>query len=77
MLVSCQTQNRPVVIIKSVIRQWDETYSCNGSRQTLTSSSDSVMCLSRTAHASFLSDTKLCGDDVKVGLSYYCGTKHT
>ena len=44
----------------SVVRQWDKTYSSYGSRQTVASSSDSVLCLMRTAHARFLSDTTHC-----------------
>ena len=42
----------------TVPRQLDKTYSCYGSRQTLTSPSDSVFCLVTVAsHARFLSDT--------------------
>ena len=32
-------------------RQWNKTYSCYGSMQTLTSPSNSVLCLTRTARA--------------------------
>ena len=42
----------------TVLRQWDKTHSCFGSR--LTSTSDSVLCLMRIAHARFLSDTTHC-----------------
>ena len=41
----------------TVVRQWNKTNSCYGSRQTLTSASDSVLCLTRMAHARFLADT--------------------
>ena len=44
----------------TVVRRWDKTYSCYGSRQTLTSPSDSVLCLMRIARARFLSDTTEC-----------------
>ena len=43
-----------------VVRPWDKTYSCYGSRQTLILPSNSVLHLIRTAHARFLSDTKRC-----------------
>ena len=46
-----------------VLRQWD-TDSCCGSRQTLTSPSDSVLCLMRIARAGFLSDTNTLSDGV-------------
>ena len=53
-------------------REWDKTYSCyitvrqclmsgkNGSRQPLTSSSESVLCLVRIVHATFPSDSTHC-----------------
>ena len=41
-------------------RQWDRRYCCYASRQTLTSSSDSVLCLMRIARARFLSNTRHC-----------------
>ena len=44
--------------LDTVIQQWGKkTYSCYGSRQTLTLPSDSVLCLGRTMHTTFLSDT--------------------
>ena len=36
--------------------RWDKTYSCYGSRQTLPSQPDSILCLMRIAQARFLSD---------------------
>ena len=44
----------------TVVRPRDKTYSCYGSRQTLTSPSDSVWCLMKTAHARFLSHMTRC-----------------
>ena len=44
----------------TVVRQWNKTNSCYGSRQTLTSASDSVLCLMRISHARFLSDSTHC-----------------
>ena len=44
----------------TVVPHWDKTYSCYGSRRTLTSPSVSVLRLTRTAHARFLSDTAHC-----------------
>ena len=40
--------------------RWDKDYRCCGSRQTLISSFDSVLCLMRIMHGRFLSDTRHC-----------------
>ena len=45
-------------ISATVLRLWVKTYSCYGSR--VTSPTDSVLSLTRTAHARFLSDTTHC-----------------
>ena len=45
---------RPVTL--PGVGQWDKTYSCYTSRQTLTSPSDTVFCPMRTAQARFRSD---------------------
>ena len=50
----------PIHLSGTVLRQWDEAYSCHGSRHTLTSSSDSVLCLMGIAYARFLLDTTNC-----------------
>ena len=50
----------PYPLLDSVDRPLGQTYSCYGSRQTLTSPSDSVLCLMRIAHAKFPSDTTRC-----------------
>ena len=51
---------RPRPPSDTVVRQLDETYSCYGSRQTLSSLSGCVLCLMRTAHARFPSDSTHC-----------------
>ena len=49
---------RPSSLSDTILRLWNKTYSCYGSRQILTSLSDGVLCLMRIAHvARFLSDT--------------------
>ena len=50
---------RPDPLPGTVIRRRDKTYGCYGRRPTLTSLSDSVLCL-RIAHARCLSDTTRC-----------------
>ena len=50
----------PDPLPRTVVGQWDKTYCCYGSIQTLTLSSDSVLRLMRIAHARFMSDTTHC-----------------
>ena len=54
------TLTLPVSLLVRARRQWDKSYSCYRSRQTLTSQSDSVLGLMRIAHARLLSDTTHC-----------------
>ena len=49
-----------------------KTRSCYGSRQTLTSSSFSVLCLMRTLHARFLSDTTDCPKATRKSIAREC-----
>ena len=62
--------SRPDPLSDTVVRQCDKTYSCYGSRQILTSPSDNVVCLMRTAQIPIRHDT-VSNDDVRVRLSYY------
>ena len=50
----------PDALSGTVVEQKDKTYRCHGSSQTLTSTSDGVLCLIGIAQARFLSDTKHC-----------------
>ena len=65
---------RPRPQSETVLRQSDKTYSCHGSRQTLTSPSDSALRLMRTAHARSPSETQhtLSDGDVKVCVVRQC-----
>ena len=51
-------ENGPNPPSGTVVEQWGNTDTCYGSRQTLTSLSDSIFCLMRIARARFLSDTE-------------------
>ena len=51
----------------AVVRQWDKTHSCYGSRQILTSPSDSVLCPTRiTEHARFHRHNTQSDEEAKV-----------
>ena len=51
----CRTSDRPS---DTIVGQWGKTYSCYGSRQTLTLPPGCVWCLMKTEHARCQSDTR-------------------
>ena len=63
-------RKRPDPPPDTVLRQWDKTHSCYGSRQTLTSPSDCVLCLIKIVLARFLSHATRCAMVTSVCLSY-------
>ena len=57
--VSCSRYLKPDALSVTLVRRWDKKYSCCGSwEQTLTSPSNTVLCLMIRSHAWFLSNTR-------------------